>query len=92
MDLILYRLPGLVNEYLEFSGVNGFISAIFVKTIYCVGKPIDSHLNSVFIYLKLCNQYYRYNPVDYLTQAIYSDRLMLLQTYAYARVESIKCT
>ena len=28
-DCIAYRLTVLLNEYLEFSGVNGFISAIF---------------------------------------------------------------
>ena len=31
MDWIAYQLPVLVNEYLEFSRVNGFASAIFIK-------------------------------------------------------------
>ena len=28
-DCIAYRLPELLNEYLEFSEVNGFVSTIF---------------------------------------------------------------
>ena len=28
-DCMAYRLPRLLNEYLEFSGVNGFVSTIF---------------------------------------------------------------
>ena len=27
--------------------VNGFLSAIFIKTINCVGEPLDRHLNVV---------------------------------------------
>ena len=30
-ECIAYRLPGLLNEYLEFSGENGFVSTIFKK-------------------------------------------------------------
>ena len=26
--------------------VNGFVSAIFIKTINCVGEPLDRHLKS----------------------------------------------
>ena len=26
--------------------VNGFVSAIFIKTINCVGEPLDRHLNT----------------------------------------------
>ena len=32
-DCIAYRLPGLFKEYLEFSGINGFVSTILKKTI-----------------------------------------------------------
>ena len=32
-DCIAYRLPELLNEYLEFSAVNGFVSTIFKKLI-----------------------------------------------------------
>ena len=46
VDWITYQLPVLVNKYLEFSMVNGFVSAIFIKTINCVGEPLDRHLNS----------------------------------------------
>ena len=45
VDSIDYQLPVLVNEYLEFSRVNGFVSAIFIKIINCVGEPLDHHLN-----------------------------------------------
>ena len=34
----------IVNEYLEFSIVNSFVSAIFIKTMNCVGEPLDCHL------------------------------------------------
>ena len=44
VDWIAYQLPLLVNKYLEFSMVNGFVSVIFIKTINCVGKPLDCHL------------------------------------------------
>ena len=33
MDWIAYQLPVLVTEYLEFSTVNGFASAIFIKQL-----------------------------------------------------------
>ena len=46
VDWIAYQLPVLVNEYLEFSMVNGFVSAIFIKTINSMGEPLDSHLNN----------------------------------------------
>ena len=42
-----YQIPVLVNEYLEFSGVNSFVSAIFVKTINYMGKPLDCHLKYI---------------------------------------------
>ena len=41
-----YRLPRLLNKYLEFSGVNGFVSTIFKKTIISVKNPLDRHLNN----------------------------------------------
>ena len=44
MDWIAYQLPVLVNKYLEISMVNGFVSAIFIKTINCAGELIDYHL------------------------------------------------
>ena len=39
-----YRLPRLLNEYLEFSAVNGFVSTIFKKTIISVKNLLDRHL------------------------------------------------
>ena len=29
--------------------VNGFVSAIFIKTINCVGEPIDRHLKCTYL-------------------------------------------
>ena len=46
VDWTAYQLPVLVNKYLEFSMVNGFVSAIFIKTINCVGEPLDRHLKN----------------------------------------------
>ena len=42
-DCKAYRLPRLLNEYLEFSGVNGFVSTIFEKQ-FSVKNPLDRHL------------------------------------------------
>ena len=42
-NCIAYWLPGLFNEYLELSEVNGFLAA-FSKTVNYVGKPLDCHL------------------------------------------------
>ena len=38
----LHSLHGLFNKYL---GVNSFVSAIFIKTINCMGKLLECHLN-----------------------------------------------
>ena len=43
-DCIAYQLPGLLNEYLEFSEVNHVVSAIFIRTINYVGELLDHHL------------------------------------------------
>ena len=39
-----YRLLRMLNEYLEFIGVNGFVSATIKKTIISVKNPLDRHL------------------------------------------------
>ena len=39
-----YRLLRMLNEYLEFSAVNSFVSAIFKKTTASVKNPLDRHL------------------------------------------------
>ena len=33
-ECIAYRLPGLLNEYLEFSGINGFVSTTIKKQLF----------------------------------------------------------
>ena len=33
-DYMAYRLPRLLNEYLESSGVNGFVSSTILKNNY----------------------------------------------------------
>ena len=35
--------------------VNGFVSALFIKTINCVGKPLDRHLNDVILQYNVNN-------------------------------------
>ena len=40
--------------------VNGFVSAIFIKTINCVGEPLDCHLknaNGVHVHLNIHNNF-----------------------------------
>ena len=45
VDYIACPLPGLFNEYLEFSEVKDcFVLAMFIKTMNSVGKPLDHHL------------------------------------------------
>ena len=34
----------MFTEYLQFSRVNSFVSAVFIKTFNCVGEPLDRHL------------------------------------------------
>ena len=34
---------------------NGFVSAIFIKTLNCVGELLDRHLNTEAIYHTLCS-------------------------------------
>ena len=35
----------MLTEYLRFSRINSFVSAVFIKTINCVGEPLNCHLN-----------------------------------------------
>ena len=44
LDWTAYQLSVLVNECLEFSIVNGFVSAIFIEKINCVGELLNRHL------------------------------------------------
>ena len=44
-----YQLYGLYTEYLEFSKVSAFVSAVFMKTINCMGESFDCHLNINYV-------------------------------------------
>ena len=52
---MVYQLPVLVNEYLENSIVKGFVTAIFIEIINCVGELPDRHLNAYNTFTVISN-------------------------------------